>query len=419
MPFGFSKIGGGNLEKYIKPFLLVIFSVCFLLLFSSCGEDDAVIKNEIEITHKTPTYSENTVKRAKDAIYSLLEHYTKKTSGVEELPPSVEKTLSTHTDNIYQATRISPVSEVEYLQIVKIIEENAKDAVDGILSEEKNYELALKLYDDVSDIVTADYAGIAAYHILVYSYDFRYGEKMSDYQESGFGFLKEEAERILAEREVLVGIGARSFSGAVRALNFATALFSEGAHEENGLDGFSDEELLILIQNVRFELDGISSDGWKLLLSYIPVMETSSYISGLFAKAMSNGDADVIAENINAVLALFSDFKNSLSTEDMKLIREWDLQELLRVLLLSLDEDGWGCLERLSEIELKNEEYTNFAKEYFGDDFDKYLETVSPKTQDELRASLDTDGFLKTLEGYIAGISPALSYLLNDQGYRC
>ncbi len=416
MPFGFSEIGGGSLKKYIKPFLPFILAACFLLVLSSCGEDDAVIKNGIEITDKAPSYSENTEKRAKDAIYSLLEYYTKRSTGVEEVPPKLEKTLGAHTEKIYGVTRLSPISEVEYLRIVEIIEENAAQAIDGIFSEEKNYDLALKLYEDISDIATADYVGVTAYHVLVYSYDFRYEEKMRDYEESGFGFLKEEAEALLSERNVLVGIGAESFSDAVGALNFASALFSEGAHEENGLDGFSDEELLILIQNASFALDGINADGWKLLLSYIPAEETGTYISRLFAKAKSNGDVGAIAENMNEVTALLSEFKNSLGVDDMKLVREWSAQKLVKSFLSSLDDEGWARLERLSAAELKSEDYVYLAKDYFGEDFVKYLETISPKTAAELRESLETDSFFKTLEGYIAGISPALSYLLNDQG---
>lgn len=416
MPFGFSEIGGGSLKKYIKPFLPLVLAACFLLALSSCGGEDGEIKNGIEITDKAPTYSENTEKRAKDAIYSLLEYYTKKTSGVEAVPPKLEKTLSTHAEKIYGVTRLSPISEVEYVRILEIIEENASGAIDGILSEEKNYDPALKLYADISDIATADYAGVTAYHVLVYSYDFRYEEKMRDYEESGFGFLKEEADVLYSEREALVGIGAERFSDAVKALNFASALFFEGAHEENGLDGFSDEELLILIQNASFAIDGISSDGWGLLLSYAPANETGSYISRLFAAAKKNGDVSAIAENMNAAVTLISDFKASLGVDDMKLVRDRDGAKLLEALLLSLDDEGWEWLEELSSIELRDGDYTNSAKEYFGEDFDRYLETLDVKTAAELRGSLGTDGFLKTLEGYIAGISPALSYLLNDQG---
>ena len=67
----------------------------------------------------------------------------------------------------------------------------------------------------------------------------------------------------------------------------------------------------------------------------------------------------------------------------------------------------------INEINHYKDEYVKIAKEYYGSDFEEYLQSMQGASIDELKQACGTDSFNQTLKEYIFGICPAFSYNMN------
>ena len=392
----------------VRAVLLVLLASLALVLFS-CSEDK-IVQNGIEISEGASSYSPETKARAQDVIFSLLKGYLEKTTAVS-LPQATLDSLSAHAERVRVITEGQPMTEQQYCEMLSLLEKEGERVIDELVSGEAS-EATLSLYRELSLLVSPDYVGKTLYHTVDYIYEYKYEENMRDYEQYGYEFLLIDAMALQRERQILQkDIGESSFSSATRAFYFVAALAKGGVHEQEVLSGFSDEEILLLVKSIRFSLGEITPEGWELLLSHLPATDNGSYASRLLAKAKENGDVGKLSSVMGEMLALLASCRESLDTADVEHIRGMDAAALLKNAFEELDQEDWQRLERITTVPLVSADYEAVAAEYFGEDFTAYAAEITPATIEELRQSVGTEDFSKTLEEYIAGISPALSYV--------
>ena len=74
---------------------------------------------------------------------------------------------------------------------------------------------------------------------------------------------------------------------------------------------------------------------------------------------------------------------------------------------------GEEKLDKALKTEINSDSYIKLAKNYYGEDFNKYLESYETASIEELKASMGSEYFYQTLKEYISGICPAFSYDMN------
>ena len=160
----------------------------------------------------------------------------------------------------------------------------------------------------------------------------------------------------------------------------------------------------------------MSDSGWSLVLSlFAPKSNTKDtpYVQKLLYTMNNEGDTASIATIMNDFMSLFSFVQKSLGTNDVHLLRSGARDEVLDLAFGKFGENEWALFESITTLKISSSKYESQARRVFGDDFTSYKNTVKTNTLAELRAAVGTDNFYKTLEGYIAGITPAFSYGMN------
>lgn len=392
-------------------FIAVILSALFLLSCDKSG--DTELKNGIEIEEDAPySPSEEVRQRAENSIFTLVKGYYQKTA-TESLPDNTISKIKTESGKIRALTEKYPLTEKQYTDFIACLEKNTDIIIDVCAAEEADPSKMKALYKELSAVSSEEYVGNTAYNLLLYYYDYKYNESMDRYSSYGYSFLLEDAEKFKADKSVLENeIGADSFLEATEMFFFFSELFCGGAHESDALSIFTDEEILVLLKSIHFNLDNVTENGYKLLLSYIPSQESGGYIQRLFHKTKENGDITVIAAKMKSMLSLLSVCQESLTEKDSEYIRNGDTSGLISSLLESFDSEDFALFEDVTSMSLKNGDYNAVATEIYGENYTKYLSSVETCTLDGLKAA-GGENRLKALKGYIAGVCPALAYLID------
>ncbi len=398
----------------IKLVLFAILAICATLLFSCTENDKEIVQNGIDIQDSTSIpYSEETDKRAENVIYSLLEHYAKK-KAPSSLPEATISKLKSEAEKIQELTKKQPLAEAQYLEMIDAFEKEGFKVIDELTNEPYSLVSTKELYKVLSKKIGAEYTGNMAYHFSLYYYDYKYQENIKNYEKYGYSFLKEDAEKMLNEKNTVIShIGIDNFTLAVNAFFFFSELSLNGAHESSQLQGFTNEEVLIFLKHIRFSKININENGWELLLSYIPVSNEGTYFSKILAKMKENGDIIGLAAVMNDFVSLCASWQNSLTESDAEQIKKMDYLQIIISAFRQFSDNDWTLFEKITTLNLSCDAYMAIAGEEFGEEFNGYCESTTTYSLSELRASLGNDDFLKTLEGYFAGICPAFSYLFN------
>ena len=114
---------------------------------------------------------------------------------------------------------------------------------------------------------------------------------------------------------------------------------------------------------------------------------------------------------MGSLKALLLSARGGLTDGDIALLRGGDNEQTLRNVFSRFGSEEWELFSTLSSLELKYGEYEQIFAEAYGEDFEGYVDSLTDTVSlSELKASVGEADFLKKMEGYLAGISPALSY---------
>ena len=402
------------IHKRALSLLLVI--LCILTSVGCFGTGRDIVQEGINIT-EDPPYKTDVVERTESVLLSLIRYGYLSISSLEEITATVDKRITAYAERISALSAENPISEAQYIEVIEALEQNGKSVVDELIAflngDEPSFECTRSLYLVLSGAFGADRSASMLYDVCLVVYDMKYEIAKERFDTYGYPWYKEEAEALLAEKqEFLDGIGREDFSALVR---FATA-FAEVAFYgiDESADVFFDSEILLLLQSLDVDDIGIDESGYVLLMSYIAPKDAPEDAATLYEKARyefyNSGDSARVASVMDDAVTMMSRVLRSLTTDDIRAIRERDHGALVTSVFLRFTEEDWELFSRVTDLELSNDIYSHLSETKYGDEYTSYLASLRSVELDELRSAVGTDGFYEYLRDYLIGICPAVAY---------
>ena len=413
-------IGRVNMKR--RWFLTMVYGLIVstvLGVFSGCNPSNRSTVDGIVISEETP-YSESLQQHAEETIYSLLEYYYQQTT-VSKLPDGLVSMLHAQSKSIVSLLGNHPIAESLYTAFLEKLSTDGKSAIDEWVLRSKGTQSTLSktkaLYLDLSSMLGADYVGEILYELCLYVYDYKYEKYLSDYAEYGYSYLYRNAQETLEEKKVFLNdIGKENFMAVVQSgVAFSDVVLGDGFTAQQ-VSAFTDEEILIFLRSLRLPSSTLTDAGWGLILSKIlPQGEASlsdSYLIKI-GKALNKGkgeDAAALASVMDEMVSLIQFALQSMDAADAALLRNGEMVSLVSSLFEKFGDKEWQSLEQVASCQLNKTAYDEIAEEAYGEDYISYKQTLQTYTIEQLKASVSTTEFYEVFKGYVASISPALSY---------
>lgn len=415
------------MHSYSKPKIAIkILSLAMLFLIAlplACGcTSDSEMKSNIEITPKKEsyTYDEEAISYAKNAIYTCLYNYEALNSTkISEKDIAKMKSKAEKIQKSLPAT----ISQKDYKSLFYTISQNSKDIASGFDmingdDIQGGFEKLKASYLAINKVVDEKYIGEIAYNIILATLDEKHQAQMDAYQKYGYEYMLEKANEYLEMKSTVQNdIGKNNISRIIRYFFFFGDLYYGTAFEGETLKSFTDEEALIFIKSLDLRSLTISEKGYLLIYSVYGESVVGDMKKTFFDKVMfeayRNGDNEKMAIATKEFVLLIAEAQNSLTLEDISILRNGEGNKFIYKLIEGLDDDGWSRFDRICKQEINKDEYVKIAKEYYGSDFEEYLQSMQGASIDELKQACGTDSFNQTLKEYIFGICPAFSYNMN------
>lgn len=390
-----------NLLVYIL-LALTVFSLFSCRIEENDGHNGIIISPEAE-------YSEETLTRAEKAIYTLLEHYAKRTATAE-LPPATLERIARVSGELARAIAEVPLSEELFLKLLDTFDVYGVDALNEMLDGTAEGENLKALYLEICSVAGQDYVGRSLYRIMTYALDYQYQKRISEYEKYGFQYLLDEANIISEDKEILtLEVGEENFVSFVRGAVSVSGLWLGGGFDTAEGANFTDEEILTFVSKIDLSLE-LSDRGWSVLLSRLSPLISMGDKKPFVDAALENGDVEKLASVMNSFTRLLSSVQSSLGVEEVRMLRAGERDELLSRVFGIFGDEEWALFESVTSIEVASEEYEHLCTEKYGVDFLEYKNSLNTVTLEELRRSVGGEKFYESLESYIGSISPALSY---------
>lgn len=395
------------MKTFYRFFVYPLLAVSLILLVG-CKQEESEGQKGIIISEETE-YSDASLARAEEVIYDLLEHYLKQSTTAEIPAATLEKIKGVSADLAAVLDDV-PLSEERFSDLLDLFAAHGKGAVDELCGKATEKGELRSLYLESCYIAGQDYVGKSLYRILVYSLDYQYEKRMNEYEKYGFSYLLDEAKSVEEDKEILCSeVGENNFVSFVRGVVSVCSLWlGDGFNSETSVN-FTDEEILVFISKIDLSLE-LSNNGWSVLLRRLAPLLSGYDEIGFVAAAQKNGDLEKISAVMNSVSNLLCFLQASVGLDEVKYLREGSVDGIIEKAFSLFDDSEWQSFAEITSVDLKYEDYEKKCLEKYGDDFEIYRETLLTVTLDELKSSVGKDDFYKSLEGYLGGISPALSY---------
>ena len=398
-----------NFSRFLSA---VLFVSLVFLLFSCSGRE--IVKDGIDISNEKIAFSKETEEKSKDVFYSILEgaHIA---GGVPSIPPKKAEELRSLAEDIWKITVDYEISEAQYSKIISETEKNKESFIALFTDSNPSLDAFKSVYRSLSSGGSPDYAGHTLYNLLLFGMNYKYGKQMERYEKYGYLYLLEEAETIKEQKNLLESeIGAENFSAATRISVMGAELFFGGAFEGAAVESFSDREIVTILKRVDIESLSISSKGYKFFFSLCvgdAVDGESTFAEKILYTANKNSDLDRLAAVANDFLKLVIAAQSALVDSDARFLKNAEYSALISSVFAKFSDAEWTTFASICETELDYNSYESIFLEEYGADFADYCNSVGEAyTLSELRTSIGNDDFLEKMEGYLAGISPVLSY---------
>lgn len=412
------------MRNYVKPtplcrmLLLILSTIIMLVMFAGCGGKD--VKNGIEITpeNENYVYSEQIAEYAKNSIYTLL--YNAQTSnGEEQISKNDVEKLQSRAEKIEKSLPRS-IDQGKYTLLFKTLNAHSEEIVSGfelLKGESPNLglEKLKKAYFDLTNVASSEYIGDILYYTVLVIFDEKYDAQMKSYEESGKQYMLDKANEYLENKNTFINeVGRENVERLIKYSLFFGDLYCDGAFDGEQIASFTDEEILIFIKSIDLSSLTVSEKGYELILSLygdlVVINSQKTFFDKIMFKASQNGDTYEMASFLKESISLVGKAQGKLTLEDIQLLREGKSNRVLERAVGRLEKSDWEHFDTVCKQQINKEEYIRLAKEYYGEDFQAYLDTSKSATIDELKDACGKDSFNQTLKEYIFGICPAFSY---------
>ena len=381
-------------------------------MYSFCGcnqEESSDLYSGIVISQEQP-HTQETEAYAETVIFSMLKYAVQQKAGVEPNDKIIEK-LKGIAKDIQAVTASVPLHDSLYRTFMEKVESGGKAVVDEVLANgEKGFDATKSMYLDLSSIVGVDYVGGTLYELCVYFYQYQYTQNMENYEKYGYTYMKLDAEKYQAEKQALEnGVGKNNFITILKSgFAFADLFFYNGISAEQ-FASFTDAEVLTFIQALDISSLSVTEEGWQLLLSRAIPNEGGMYAMKLL-NLMKQHDLSEGAKALDCGMKLLANAKARWTETDVAHLRTGDISAVIQTAFERFNDADWALFERMTTIKVNEEYYDTLAVETYGEAYLQYKEDLTVYTLTELRSAVGQEDFDKVLRGYIAGISPAISY---------
>ena len=406
------------MRKAYTRVLALLLALAFSLSLCGCNQNAPPATQQGIVITPAPAapYSAETLAYAEEVFYPLILRYAQG-QGLF-LTPSVKAHYRTVAAEIARITAKNPVKEALYTEALAAVALYGEAVVDELVAyaEGKGESLAetAVLYRALTALFDNKAVLGVFYELLLYSCDYRYRDAMEKYELYKREIFRKQAEAARAEKRVIQdSIGEETFSAILSGALVFGDLFFGGALEEESLSAFSDEEILAFIRTMELSEVRMESEGWALILEKaVPaaVGDNGAYVLRLLSAAKENGDLASVAAIANDVFALGCAVVSQLTAEEISLFRSGAHEAAIAGAAARFTDAQWESLSRIGALSLQKERYHALALELYGADYAAYAESLTPLTAAELRAGLEKETFYESLERFVFGISPALSY---------
>ena len=222
--------------------------------------------------------------------------------------------------------------------------------------------------------------------------------------------MKLDAEKYQAEKQALENsIGKINFITVLKnGFAFADLFFGEGMESEQ-FSAFTNLEILTFLRGLDISSLSITEAGWQLVLSRGIPDEGGRYAMKLL-QTVKTYDLAEGATALECAVKLLSNTISRWTETDVALLRNGDVSALIQTAFQRFDETDWALFQRMTTLNLHTEYYDTLALETYGEGYLQYKNDLTVYTLADLRAAVEQTEFDNVLRGYIAGVSPAISY---------
>ncbi len=411
---------GKKLKKVIATFLSCAFVAC---AFSACNNAEIPpVKSGIEVVDDTDrTYSQTSRERAKTILYNGIEQVFILATNKTELSQSEKESALKHAVKIESVVVSKNLSQSAYKEFFGDLEQNQDEYVGAIIKfrkgeqNQETLQTIKKALTSFTATMGAETTGSILYDLAVYSFEQEREKALLDYEKYGYAYLLENADTALKNKQTLVDdIKEENFISLVKLSFFLGELFFGGGMDSSILSSFSDQEILLLLNNPDFSNISIGKDGWKLILNGVyGSLEVKSYHKALKRKADENGNLDKFCEKLNLVIDLVCAIQNDLTESDVQFIRKGEKEKLITSCFKNFSEEEWAKFQALTSVQIANSDYDDIALSYFGREYQTFKEQISSVSFIELRGAVEGENFMDKLINYLTGLCPAFYYGVN------
>ncbi len=414
------KVKSNKLKKVIATFLSCAFVAC---AFSACNNGQVPpVKSGIEVVDDTDrTYSETSRERAKNLLYGTIESAILLLTNKSELSISEQESALNHAQKIENVVASKGLSETSFNQVFDNLEQNQVEYVNAIISARKGednqgaLQTIKKALTTLVANVGANAMGSILYDLQVYSFEVESEAALLDYEKYGYAYLLEKSNTALKNKQTLIDdVKEENFISIVKLCFFVGELFFGSGMDSSVLLSFSDQEILLLLNNPDFSNISIGKEGWKLILNGVyGNLDTKAFHKALKRKADQNGDLDKVAEKMNLAIKLICSIQDNLTEEDVQFIKKGQKEKLISSFFKHFSLNDWDSFSALTSIEIDNSAYDDIALSYYGNKYQTYREQIQLVTISDLKQGVENSDFCELLSNYLIGICPAFCYGVN------
>ncbi|MBR1983767.1 MAG: hypothetical protein IKA12_03670 [Clostridia bacterium] len=408
--------------KNFKKTLCVIFAILVLTVsstvFLGCNNNSnpphkgipLENQNVAPYSNQTKTYATETIKQLLIDIY--------KASINSNVSANTLNLLSAHANEISKITENQGLTEKAYTSVFENIENNSQNYASAFSSVQSGTTSAQditnlrKFLGLLSSSFSIDATATIIYNFSDYYYGYLYEKNLKEYQDYGWKYKLDDAEKALADRKTLTEeITLSNFIPTIKLAYFLGELVLGGAESTSAIKNLTTSEIALMLKTPDFSSINMSVKGWKLVLSMITKFSISDvYLSQLIEKFSANGDLNLVANKMNDFISLFNKTQKKFSENHANYLRQGEKDLFIREIFVNFTNDDWSSFESLTALNFDTAYYNGFATEYYGVKYTNYYATIIKTDVTTLKNSVDGDDFIKTLKNYFAGIFPALFY---------
>lgn len=356
-----------------------------------------IIEDEVQVEALTPQETADLA----DSLYAVMMRVVSSAVSLSTL--SIEEKLQKAAQDLAKEVAEVKPTQREYEALMAVLARYSQAEVFSLGA------LIDNLYVDLAGALGKDKCAMLMHRVLLYYCDYRAQKYQQLYDENGFDFLLEDANRYRNKYRVLSTELAPGDLAAGLNTYYIVATVRTMSGQSGVADFLSTDEILMLLKAQNCTALALDADVWYELLTLAKDFITDEYYTKIINAAINNGDITLLAEGVNELISLVRHIQLTLDASDIQAIRQG--ASIVDVILSTMEDDQLYRLDAFLSKEWHYSKYDDLAKKQYGDDYQRFVQRTKTLTIDQLLARRqDATDASALLVGYLAGKSYALAW---------